>query len=368
MVKIKITKLFKFFLALLLFFFVFDFLIGNYVYKKILRKNFFDIDTSMGEQHPVYHHGLKKNYSTNSAGWGKKRFSFCTDNFGFRNKCNFKEKSKNFDIGIIGDSFTVGFGLDNNETFVAKIKDKLKNKNIANLASSSYSPSIYYSKIKYLLERDFIFNEIIVFLDISDLQDDTAKYQLKDDVVLLKNKNWKPEVYSNLEKTMMFLSKKFKITNHLTLKANKILIQNGVKKKSIPYWVLNNSRSSWTYSYEKKWYEEKSLKEVIDNSLEPMEKLHQLLKKNNISMSIAVYPWPATLLHDKADNKQVKIWENFCEKRCKNFYNLMDPFFKIKKKIGFRKLYFKYYIDGDIHLNKNGNQVLAKNFLMNYKK
>ena len=80
MVKIKITELFKFFLALLLFFFVFDLLIGNYVYKKILRKNFFDIDTSMGEKHPVYHHGLKKNYSTNNAGWGKKRFSFCTDN------------------------------------------------------------------------------------------------------------------------------------------------------------------------------------------------------------------------------------------------------------------------------------------------
>jgi hypothetical protein len=77
-----------------------DLLVGNYVYKKILRKNYFDVDLNMGEQHPVYNHGLKKNYNTNSAGWGKKRFSFCTDNYGFRNKCNFNENSKNFDIVI----------------------------------------------------------------------------------------------------------------------------------------------------------------------------------------------------------------------------------------------------------------------------
>ena len=38
-----------------------------------------------------------------------------------------------------------------------------------------------------------------------------------------------------------------------------------------------------------------------------------------------------------------------------------------KKEIGFKELYFKYYIDGDIHLNENGNQILAETFLANYK-
>ena len=45
----------------------------------------------------------------------------------------------------------------------------------------------------------------------------------------------------------------------------------------------------------------------------------------------------------------------------------MSPFFNIKETIGFRELYFKYYIDGDLHLNENGNKIVAEYFLKNYK-
>jgi len=367
MIKKYTVKIINFFFMLFFIFFILDLLVGNYVYKKILRKNYFDVDLNMGEQHPVYNHGLKKNYNTNSAGWGKKRFSFCTDNYGFRNKCNFNENSKNFDIGVIGDSFIIGFGLSYEELFTTRISKKLKNKKIANLAASSYAPSIYYSKIKYLLDKDFKFNEIIVFVDLSDLHDDITRYQLKENRVLSKNNNWEPQNSNNLDKLIQFLSRKFKVTNYLILAINEFLINNGIKNKSIPRWVLNNPRSSWTYNYEKKWYEEKSLEDVINNSISHMEKLYKLLKKNNISLSVAVYPYPSTLLHDKENNLQVQIWENFCLKKCKFFYNFMHPFFEIKKKIGFKNLYFKYYIDGDIHFNENGNEILAESFIANYK-
>ena len=83
----KVIETSKIFIITFCTFIIFDLIIGNYVYKKILRKNFFDIDTHMGEQHPIYNHGLQKNYNTSSAGWGKRRFEFCTDNFGFRNYC-----------------------------------------------------------------------------------------------------------------------------------------------------------------------------------------------------------------------------------------------------------------------------------------
>ena len=86
----KIIKTLKIFIITFCIFIIFDLIIGNYVYKKILRKNFVDIDANMGEQHPIYHHDLKKNYNTSSAGWGTRRFEFCSDNFGFRNFCNAK--------------------------------------------------------------------------------------------------------------------------------------------------------------------------------------------------------------------------------------------------------------------------------------
>ena len=183
----SIIKILKITIITFFTFLLFNLLIGNYVYKKILRKGYFDVDINMSSRHPVYNHGLKKNYNTSSAGWGKKRFSFCSDNFGFRNNCNVKYEEKFFDVGIIGDSQTAGFGLGFEETFSSIISNNFKDKKFANLAASSYSPAIYYSKIKYLIENGFKFKEIIVFIDISDLHDDTTRYILEKGVVIGKD-------------------------------------------------------------------------------------------------------------------------------------------------------------------------------------
>lgn len=350
------------------FFLLFDLLIGNYIYKKILRKNFFDVDTGMGTTHSVYHHDIKKNYITHSAGWGKKKFSFCSDIHGFRNDCINNNNSKIFDIGIIGDSQTVGFGLSYDEMFSTLISKKLKNKRIANLSSSSYSSAIYYSKINYLISNGYKFNEIIVFVDLSDFHDDFVRYKLDGDKILGKHIIWGDENYSITEKFLFFLEKRFKVTNYLIVTTDNFLITKGIKEKKIPYWILNNPRSTITYNYNKKWYlEEENLQAILDNSLSNMEKLHSLLEKNNIPLSIAVFPHPATLKFDIAENLHLKTWKNFCEQRCKTFFNIMTPFFKIKETIGFRDLYFQYYIDGDLHFNENGNKIIAESFLENYK-
>ena len=366
MLKKKLKELFKLFLITIFFFILVDLVFGNYVYKKILRKNYFDLDFGMGMQHPIYHHGLKKNYTTHSSGWGKRKFSFCTDNYGFRNSCGYKNKSKYFDIGIIGDSQTAGFGLTYDEMFSTIISKKLKNKKIANLSSPSYAPSIYFSKINYLLKNGYKFNEIIVFVDVSDFFDDFVRYDFDGEKVLTKNQNWSDENYSYSEKFMFFMGRNLKVTNYLILNFNDFLIQKKIKQKKIPHWVMKNPRSMWTYDYKRKWYLNEDLDVVIDNSVKNMEKLYNLLNKNNISLSVAVFPWPSTLKFDGENNLQVKIWKNFCLSRCKTFFNIMQPFFKIKDEIGFRQLYFKYFIDGDIHLNENGNRIIAETFLENY--
>jgi len=232
----------KFIFFIFFYFFLFELLIDNYVYKKILRKNYFDVEHNMGKKHSIYHHALKKNFSTNSAGWGKKKFSFCTDNHSFRIECGSKQTGKFFDIGIIGDSFTVGFGLSYKEMFVTKISKKLKNKKIANLAASSYAPSIYYSKINYLLDNGFKFNEIIVFLDLSDLHDDTIKYELLENKVLGKDNDFNVENYSLSEKFLQFLSRNFKVTNFLVIQTNEFLIKKKIKERIIIQFVFNNNK------------------------------------------------------------------------------------------------------------------------------
>ena len=353
------------FFTLILFIFS-DLIIGNYVYKKILRNNYFDRDTNMGTLHPTYHHGIKKNYFTSSAGWGTKKYYYCSDNFGFRNLCNKKYNSKKFDIGIIGDSQTEGYGISFDDTFSHLISKKLQDKKIANLAVASYSPAIYYAKINYLLKNDFFFKEIIVFLDLTDLHDDATRYELVDDRIKALNIDFEKENFSLGEKTMRFLSKYFKVTNYIINSIDKFFIKNHFKERKIPYWVENNFRSSWTYDFKKEWYNNKSFDEVKNSSLNHMNKLSELLKEKEIGLSIAVFPHPATIKNEVEENLQVKIWKNFCINKCVKFYNFMEPFFAEKNKIGYRGAYFKYFIDGDIHLNENGHRLIAESFLNKY--
>ena len=87
-------------------------------------------------------------------------------------------ESKEFDIAFIGDSFTEGVGVDYEDTFVGRIENKFDNLKIANLGVVSYSPSIYFTKLRYLLENGYKFKRVIIYFDISDIYDDNRKYQL----------------------------------------------------------------------------------------------------------------------------------------------------------------------------------------------
>ena len=97
-----------------------------------------------------------------------------------------------------------------------------------------------------------------------------------------------------------------------------------------------------------------------------MKNLAHFLKENNIDLTIAVYPWPAQLKFDEADNKQVKIWKKFCENKCKVFLNFMPYFFNELKQNSFEKTYKKYFIMNDVHFNYEGNKLLVERFLEKY--
>ena len=79
---------------------------------------------------------------------GVSNYLMCApDGNGFKISCddfNDKKINKQFDIGIIGDSFTEAQFYE--EFFVGLISKKYKNLKIANLGVASYSPSIYFLK------------------------------------------------------------------------------------------------------------------------------------------------------------------------------------------------------------------------------
>ena len=359
----------KFSLITFLTFVFLDFLIGNYVYKKFIRTNFLDVDISFSVKDDIYDHTFKKSYK-GLAGWGERRHNLCTDANGFKNSCkNINDKTKKFDIGFIGDSFTEAVGIDYEKSFVGLISSEMKKKKIANLAVSSYSPTIYYTKINYLLSQGYSFKEIIVFIDLSDLVDDTVCYELKNNITVRRSsyENCFSSAINPTNEVKKFFEKKLRLSFEFYKQVKMRLIKYNIIDYKVPERQINTRRSKWTYEYIKENYNNYSYNEANSIIHYNMKKLSDLLKKNNIDLNIAVYPWPGTLKNDKENNKQLKEWKNFCVKNCKNFYNFMRPFFSMLKDEKFTDVYKKVYIKNDHHFNEEGNKIIAKNFLKLYK-
>ena len=95
-----------------------------------------------------------------------------------------------------------------------------------------------------------------------------------------------------------------------------------------------------------------------------MDKLLKLLKKNNIDLTVAVYPWPNQIWHEDLDSKQVKLWEEWCNINQIKFINFFPYFIKKNMKESYKiDLINRYYLPYDIHFNSKGSELIAKKFL-----
>ena len=378
MIKFKMQNNFsftKFLIITFLTFILIDVFFGKYIYKKFIRSNYKDVDRSYIIGDPVYHHKLQSNFQ-GLVGWKYINYRFCTDVNGFRNSCDeiilpskLSTKLKEFDIGIIGNSFTEGVGYIYEKSFVSLINSKIKNKKIANLSVLSYSPSIYYAKINSLLSEGYKFDEIIVFLDLGNIVDDVLCYKLENEIVVTRKTH--PICLSGTADTKTkirnFTSTKLRLTYELYSKKKYKLIQYNIIDYKGRDSDVNSNRSNWTYAYDSRNYNNFTYDESVKSILSNMKKLSKLLKKNKIGLSVAVYPWPGTLINDIEENKYVKIWEDFCVTNCKNFFNLVGPFFDLLENEKFSNIHKKFYMYEDVHFNENGHKFIANNFLKLYK-
>ena len=342
---------------------VIDFFFGKLILNKLdpyLSKTDF-YERLVRVDHKIYHHTLKENIKYYKAPSFNKYYTLCTDNHGFKYKCGAK-RNKNFDIAFLGDSFVEGVSLDYEKTFVG-IFEKKTNLSVANLGVTSYAPNIYLSKMKYLLANNYKFKHLIVFIDISDLYDDNTFYKLNDDFSV-SEKNAKQK---NL-KRRKFLRYNFPITNYYMF----VIKMNSRLNKEVP--PLNSKepifnkraarKAKWTYqnSDNIEGYDEsisKTQSEMIDN----MSKLFDLLKKNDIKLSLAVYPWPQQLQNNDFNSKHIQMWKEFCEKKCENFINYFPFFFDEMKKSSFIEIFRKYYFWNDVHFNEEGNKTIANRLI-----
>ena len=347
--KFKLKKIFIIFGITIFLILVTDYLFGQYILKFTTKK----VNTS--QNHSVYDHDLKKNLKVSLEWVPGKNYLLCTDQNSFRNFCDrIESREREFDIAFIGDSFTEGIGLNYEDTFVGKISNHLSDYKIANLGVVSYSPSIYFSKLKYLIDNGFKFKRVIIYYDISDVYDDNRKYKLIDNIVTRKKSIILSKVQKSLKSNFPYLSySSKKIKNDIIPKAfNEKKIINKCN-----YLDFCHEKSSWTFN--DNYFKDNQ----IDKSFSIMKQTFDLLKKNNIRMSVGIYPWPSQILYDNKNSKIVELMSDFCISRCEFFFNNFPDFFDELRSLNSESLISKYYFSDDVHFNKQGNYKLYKNFI-----
>ncbi len=334
--------------------------------------------------HWAFHHALLPNFNGYDL-WGEAHYRFITDSLGFRDGRvrDVPLVPTTRRILLIGDSFTEGTGLPFEDTFAGRLQaaglrraDKIE---FLDAGVLSYSPSLYYHKVKYLLDRGLHFDELVVFSDISDVYDEATHYFCQDD-------DPKYQKYCDPDERALFdglcrgadghrkepcdviafryskpgwgpwLVRHFFVTNGVRMYAKFKLQQwNGAMRQRR---LAPETASGWLFPPNELEadYAPLGSAEGITRSLKNMQALADLLKQKGIPLTIVVYPWPVELARNDRDSRQVALWRQFCATNCKEFIDTYPAFFAAAR--AHADWYERFFIEGDYHFSAEGSRLM----------
>jgi hypothetical protein len=310
---------------------------------------------------PIYDHALAPKFDGYDV-WGEARYRLITNSLGFKDAStrDVPLQSDARRILLIGDSFAEGIGLPFERTFAGLLEaagqarpDKVE---FLDAGVASYSPSIYYKKIKYLLDQGLKFDEVVLLSDSSDVEDEAGSYFcIDDDPKYHRFCNSPAGAVPEPAIKRDFFIDHFVVTNRVRVSIKRwILTQLGNKRRAIDN---DHNRIGWTTKNpDPVKYRPLGIDGGIARSLENMTKLSDLLKSRGIPLTIVVYPWAQQIAQDDRDSRQVRLWRDFCPGRCKVFIDLFPAFFAAADRD--KDWYQHLYILGDDHFSAAGNRML----------
>jgi hypothetical protein len=317
-------------------------------------------------QDPVYDHTLAPRFDGVDS-WGEARYRLLTNSLGFKDETTREvaAKSGTRRILLIGDSFTEGVGLEFADTFAGMLyragREQADKVEVLNAGVVSYSPTIYYKKIKHLLEGGLQFDHVVVLPDLSDVQDEAWFYFCIDDIPEYRarcNTTAPPDSIWFQSRTPTYWQTHFVLTDRLRLLVKRQLQAWSGKQKQ--FVMTPNARTGWVVpGYDVgNDYAPLGVDGAIERSLRHMQALADLLAARNIALSVAVYPWPMQVAIGDRDSRQVRLWREFCAKNCKSFIDLFPDMFAAKD--AHADWYGRYFIHGDNHYSAEGNRLLFR--------
>jgi hypothetical protein len=334
-------------------------------------------DKEYGISDPLYSHTLRPGYSTDVAVWGNSRFSLRTNSLGFRDatvRTISPKSDKAQRIVVMGDSFTEGIGLTWDESFVGMFARRAPDFEVLNAGVLSYSPSVYYRKTAWLFDAGYAFDEVVVYIDVSDIQDEAVVYHEDASgaiiyegyainyLATLADPVWRlPAPAAGAAGANAPREAKDWLRSHF---AYSNLLYSVVKAKfrEPPKKLL---RSYWTIDPNIPGYGELGVEGGIRKAMSYMDRLRTLLKARGVALSVAVYPWPDQLEFDSENSRQVTIWKAWCESSgCAHFIDHFPDFFAYKREHpDWRQ---RLFIPGDVHHSRAASELIAQRLASTY--
>lgn len=323
---------------------------------------------------PIYHHDLKPNTAA-WAIWGANRYRIYTNSLGFKDAGvrDVPLAGDAWRVVLLGDSVTEGLGYAYEDTFAGILHTRLASRGIdvLNAAVTSYSPVIFYRKLKYLIEEVRLHvDEVIVFMDISDIQDEAQLYALSEDGRVIDQPL---QSKKSLDERGLFLpplTGTDRLKRLLWEHSLSAAVIDGLRKRFLAHkaqprgenadcppgpWssVLKNERGNWTHDARVfASFGERGL----ERAARSMGQLRDLLRNHDVGLTIVVYPWPNQIAAGDRDSKQVQFWRAWSASQGVSFVDLFGAFIDGSDPAATIR---KYYIEGDAHFNAAGHQRVA---------
>ena len=319
---------------------------------------------------PVRHHALKPNCAFVER-WGRDTYQYFTNSLGLRDE---KVREVPLDdarprILVLGNSFTEGESawLD---SYVGQIAARRPQYDFLNGAGASYSPSNHLNVTRMLLAKGVDIDEVIVFSGAFDVFNEASFYRDIDAggaVAGPQHKRWNISLYSRLR---FYIARHLLLTDQLVESVERFLIRHGYYHLATDQWgdEFDMEMVAWTYRKVNEsdphptGYAPLGVEGGIAKEMRKMDLLWQELQKRKIPLSMVMLPYPSQLVHDHVDSRQVKLWREWCQGKCKRFITLFPVFFALKENCPPGEpgcWYLKYFIFGDMHYNATGNTLVA---------
>ena len=274
--------------------------------------------------------------------WGRDAYQLSFNSLGLRD-----EKVREVPLAdarprilLLGNSFTQGM-TSWQDSYVAMMAAQLPQYDFLNGGIMGYSPSNYLNVSRMVLGKGVKIDEAIVFVGVTDVHDEAAVWRDVDYTGAVAKygpamNNFIGAVPWSVKK---HLSRHFTLTYSLMQRLERFLVLHGYYHLSITHRelpVFDLEATAWTYRKVDDTdqlhgdFAPLGLNRGIAKAQSKMTMLWRELAQRGIPISVVVYPYPGTLVHDSVDSRQVRLWRDWCEGKCKRFVDLFPAFFAVK--------------------------------------